>query len=383
MLLRAKCTCGKLLEIPAACAGRKLSCPACKRTLTLSPEKFQATEAGAQPAEQPETSPAPAPPQPALIELEHAPIKPESAAVELDLVIPPVPSGSELPPAPEATAVTTAAPAGYAVGGSVASRGGRLDMDVISPPTQSFWADALAAFGYPFLNTGNVVTFAIIIFIYCLEMPLISFRGLMGLRGFSVLLIFFIEAWIAAIYLTVVLDTAAGSTDLPDLSMQDRGGACVRYLSAFACALLPASCYFILLYFNLLPPYLQSSANLAFLIAAGIFFTPLYLILFAFNATNMVYRVDLIFTTVFRTWLPYLSLWGMLLLVGIVKILPLASLLAASAGLNISVPTLPAFGGIFGQIAYDIIDIYLGIVAMRLIGLYYLHFKRRFTLVME
>jgi hypothetical protein len=66
-----------------------------------------------------------------------------------------------------------------------------------------------------------------------------------------------------------------------------------------------------------------------------------------------------------------------------VKVLPLAGKLLVQAGLNINLPTLPQFGGLTGNVLFNICDLYLGIVAMRLIGLYYLHFKKRFTLIME
>jgi hypothetical protein len=57
--------------------------------------------------------------------------------------------------------------------------------------------------------------------------------------------------------------------------------------------------------------------------------------------------------------------------------------LTVKAGININVPQVPQIPGLAGELIFNTINLYLGIVSMRLIGLYYLHFKRRFTMVME
>jgi hypothetical protein len=72
----------------------------------------------------------------------------------------------------------------------------------------------------------------------------------------------------------------------------------------------------------------------------------------------------------------------MLILVGITSILPMAGVFLARANIQVPAPNLQSLG-FLGSILDIIIDVYLTIVSMRLIGLYYLHFKKRFTIVME
>ncbi len=72
----------------------------------------------------------------------------------------------------------------------------------------------------------------------------------------------------------------------------------------------------------------------------------------------------------------------MLDIISVLKMLPLAGFLITMAGLNVALPSMPDFG-LVGTIGGSVIGLYVNIVSMRLIGLYYLHFKQRFTLVME
>jgi hypothetical protein len=436
MALRIKCKCGKSLKVSSKLADKKLLCPGCKKAFRIPAEKFkQAGPVSPAPAAKPQTAVTKkAPPKPksevpeaAPVELDLLPDKIDWSSADLSVsqsdilsdLIPDAkptassPSGklgltcplcrkvlapgavlciecgfnaatrtyikTSLPPG--ATAVKTAPTAGYAADLSRMSRGSRIDHDVVQAPKRSFWADAFSAFGYPFMNVGNGVTLGIVALIYCLELVL-GFAGCLGVIG-----IFIIEGWIAAMYLSVVQDTASGSADMPGIKIQDGPVDDIikpffKYIGAFFCAALPASVYFVLMKAGVLPPYLESGVNLLLLTVAGIFFLPVFVVLFAFSATNMLIRIDLIFTTVFRTFLPYLSLWLMLSLVEFVKFYPLVTILVNRSGLNISLPALPEFG-LIGNVFFNILDLYLGIIAMRLIGLYYLHFKRRFALVME
>jgi len=434
--LRVRCRCGKSIQVPTALAGKRVLCPGCKRPFSIPLEQFKrfaARKAAASGKEEnplasqepPTEAAAPCPVEldivPAEIALSAANV-PTLESSEPSGVIPTAHPGAAsrsgklgltctlcrktLAPGavvcqdcgfnvatgayvkdsrpPVAAAVTSASTTSYASDKPwlAGSKPGLLDSDVIQGPKRSFWFDAFAAFGYPFMSFGNGITFAIAAFIYLLEIVL-QFVGCLGLIG-----IFFIEGWLAAMYLSVIQDTATGSPDLPGIKMEDGPLEDIikpffKYLGAFAVAFLPAAAYIMLISFNLLPASMASTLNLMLLMAAAIFFWPVFLLLFSFNALDMIVRVDLIFTTVFRTFLPFLALWLMLLLVGFIKLLPVMGMLIAMIGLNIPIPSLPTFGGFTGAAFFDVVDLYLGIVSMRLIGLYYLHFKRRFTLVME
>ncbi len=437
MALRVRCKCGKSMQIPTALAGRKLHCPGCNRAFSIPAEKFKpaAPKKPASPATAKKppavAKPPPEAPMPAPVELDLHSGRNESASGDLPVLECEEPSGliadagpltasrsgklgltcplcqktlapaaaicldcgfnvttgssikSSLPPG--VAAVTSAPTATYASDRPwmAGSGPGWLDSDVIQSPTRSFWGDALTAFVYPVRGAGNGVTFAIIAFIYLMKIPLSFVCCLINLLG-----TFFIEGWLAAVYLSVLRDTASGSAELPGIKMEegvleDILKPFLKYLGAFACAFLPAAAYVILMSLGALPTSLHSGLNLMLLAAAAVFFWPVFLMLFSFNALDMIIRVDLIFTTVYRTLLPYISLWLMLLLVGFIKFLPILPILVARAGLNIPLPALPQFGGLIGEGVFSLVDLYLSLVSMRLIGLYYLHFKKRFTLVME
>ncbi|MFH1419759.1 MAG: hypothetical protein ABII12_15915 [Planctomycetota bacterium] len=441
MALRIKCKCGKSLKIPTSLAGKKLACPACKKPFRISAEKFEkaaaAPSAGKPGMKRATPKPAEAP-MPAPVELDILPANldwsgeldhsqsdilsdlipdvgaPASTAADLSGPGCPsckqtLPQGAKLcvncgfdlrtgkaiagatatpvaaaavPVAkPVSASAEPAAPATYASDRMFSGTGLRSATDVIQRPKRSFWADAFHSFAYPFCTGGNAVTFSIILFFNLLQIPL-GYVGCLGAIGQ-----FFITGWIWAVYLSIVQDTATASIDLPGIKMEEGPVEDIvkpffRYLGAAAFSFLPATSYLILMSSGVLPDSLTSPFNLLILAAAGVFLWPVFVMLFAFNALAMIIRVDLIFTTIFRTFLPYLSLWLMLVLVSVLTMLPLVGLIITMSGLNIAMPNLPDFGR-FGMVGEGVIGLYVNIVSMRLIGLYYLHFKRRFTLVME
>jgi len=444
--LRIKCKCGKVMKIPSAQAGKSLSCPGCKKVFRISPEKFkQASETLRAAAGQSAVKKQPTrdPPKPAAesatlvpAELDILPVDLNGSAdlsmsqsdvlgdkIPIAQPIAASPSGRlglacplclktlapgavlcvdcgfnvatgayvKTSPPPTAQAVTTAPAASYASDRSWIPHGGsNLAMDAIQAPKRSYWADALYSFGYPFISTNNGVVFGMILFAD-------SIRILLGhvfpflpcfIGPVFFIAMFAIRGWIAAVKLSVIQDTASGSEDLPgikieDGAMEDVIKPLVKYIGAIACAMLPASIYMILLSNGVLPITLSSGLNLVFLVGVGMFLWPIFLMLFAFNAPAQILRLDLIFTTIIRTFLPYLSLWLMLLVASSASILGLMGLLVLKMGMSLNLPQVPQLPGIAGDLLYNAIDFYLSIVSMRLIGLYYLHFKKRFTFVME
>jgi hypothetical protein len=116
----------------------------------------------------------------------------------------------------------------------------------------------------------------------------------------------------------------------------------------------------------------------------GIFLWPMMLILFALHSLNSLARLDLVFLTIARTFAAYLAIWLLLLLVAVLMYLPAALWLLSL--LNVQTITQPVFlqgRDIVIKIGLALFQTYLMLVAMRIIGLYYLHFKRRFAIVME
>ena len=380
MALRFKCKCGRVMKIPAAQAGKNLRCPGCRKVFKIPLEKFQALAEKAPPPD----APAAAPPA-----LEREPMELEVIPSELDLGVPAAQPVEEAPVA-AAVAVATAPMAGYAADRPWAARGSRLDMDVIQAPTRSYWADALRAFGYPFISANNGVVFGMILFAECARILMgVVFPYLPCFVG-PVMLIAMIGilGWIAAIMLSVIQDTASGSEDLPGIKVEDGAMEDVikplfKYVGAWLCAILPTLVYVALVANGVLSGARSWGLNLILLSVVALFLLPMFLMLFAFNAPAQVFRLDLVFTTIIRTFLPYMSIWLMLLLANLPGALELLGWAVMKLGIALNVPQVPRIPGLAGTLIYSAVDLYLSIVSMRVIGLYYLHFKRRFTLVME
>src|SRR5205814_2395851 len=93
--------------------------------------------------------------------------------------------------------------------------------------------------------------------------------GMLGILGIGILCgslfcRFIVFGWIRSMYLTVVVDTAAGSEDLPSIRIEDGLWEDVfkpafRYIGAYACALLPTALYLIASSLGIVPNKLQTS----------------------------------------------------------------------------------------------------------------------------
>jgi hypothetical protein len=116
--------------------------------------------------------------------------------------------------------------------------------------------------------------------------------------------------------------------------------------------------------------------------ALGVFIFPLFLLIIALGSTDSLVRADLICVTIVRTILPYIAMWLTLIVVYLVKIVPAVGTLLMQLGVQITLPTMPEFGWV-GVVAIQVVNVYMALVAMRIIGVYYLHFHRRFALVIE
>ncbi len=412
MALKVKCKCGTMLKVPSAMADKRVTCPGCKKGFILPAAKFAALGGAAKPSAAAPSRAATA--SPASSQIAPAPITtaaslptnpPDSALgasgasadpTELDLT----PSNLDLELAPSsddllgdlklaggdpeplpAVNPESVAPALYAADAGIRSASKRLTNDPAGPK-RGYWSDAIHSFYYPFQSTGNLITFAIIAAIDCINIVL----GHVGPYGLIPSLIIF--GWIRAVYLNVVQETATGSEDLPGVKMEDGFledivKPAFRYIGAYACSLLPTAAFLIAMATGVVPASQGTVVYLLGWLAVGIFLWPMFVILFSFNAVSHVIRIDLIFSTIFKAFLPYLAMWLMLMVVGLSAILPLIAWVVSTMDLNVKVPQLPQAPGALGQAAMIALDVYFSIVSMRIIGLYYLHFKRRFTMTFE
>lgn len=431
MALRVKCRCGKQLQVSSKLADRKISCTSCGWAFSIPKSRFEAAPktgqkgaaavpsgtqgAASAPQRQPSGVTLPSAAPPPISPLESLDTEPvhldlDSAIADLSGTLPEIPIADsptdelrladdppmhlELAADGPAISAPDSAPDDPSTAGEptalnyardrvervIPSRSSRTD--AISGPVRGFWPDALMSLAYPVRTGGNIITFAIVCIISLFMIPL----GMIGCYGLIPILIIF--GWKASLYLSVVQETATGSEDLPGIKMEDGflGDVIIpalKYIGAFAVAVFPAAAYLILMATGVLPDFMVSGVALLAWVAIGLFLWPVFVMLFAFNALDMLIRIDLIFTTIFRTFGAYASIWLMLLLVGITWVLPLVAVAVMAANINVTLPDLDPGSGIAIEAVMNVLDVYLTIVSMRLIGLYYLHFKRRFTLVFE
>jgi len=194
-----------------------------------------------------------------------------------------------------------------------------------------------------------------------------------------------VTAWFCSLFFSVIQDCAAGSDDLPGVKLE--GGwvdgilkPLFKFVGAFAIALAPAAVLTIFGTFGVLPKYTLLLTPVW--AAVGIFGLPVCLLLFAFEAPGMLLRPDLMLLTIIRTFLPYLAVWLMLLLVAFSYVVATSAELLARIGLGSLAFNFSGTGLVF-QGVVSAAELYLSIAAMRIIGLYYLHFKQRFAIIME
>ncbi len=290
--------------------------------------------------------------------------------------------------APRAIEVSDAAPSGltYARDSRVALPGGRTPPSLVQGPKRGFWADAFYSFIYPVKPAGNAVTLLFILGAETIDTYFSLVPMGWMLTGLCRGIIF---GWLASVYLSVVADTARGEDDLPGLKLEDGflDGVikpALKFVGAFAIVFLPAIVVGISVGTGAAPG--PAALLIPVWTFAGLFVIPIVLLLFSFDSLGMIFRLDLIATTIARSLLPYLAIWLMLLIV-------IIGMLMASAGGLIANLVLPNFlisaslttvgSGIAIHLALALFSTYLMLVSMRIVGLYYLHFKQRFTMELE
>ncbi len=405
MALRIRCRCGKALKISSKLAGKTVQCPACHAPFSISAERFRAAESlsksppvsGDTPSSTPKSqndaipladdSPPPRP----VIELET---NPEPAALD-DMLFADAHSQSDIldlkptlelesTPLP-ATPVTDEPTFDVGYARDTAKAEGATRFNTVIAPQRPFKEDALLAFSYPVMNTDNAVRYGVM----CISLAVpYAFFQLVAIPCLGLLVGGLLMCWIMSVFLNVISETGRGSDDLPTDTFS--GGMydsflapALNFIGAFALVLAPWVALIITGYLGLLPKFFLQLAPVW--MSAGIFLFPMSLMLFAFEAPSVLLRPQLVISTIASTFLPYLAIWGLLLIVSAIWSVVFASNLIVSylpglSGLN----TLATyFNSPVGAVLALFFEIYVMLVAMRLVGLYYLHFKKRFAFQME
>lgn len=405
MAIRVKCKCGKSLKISSKHADKKLACPGCQKPFRIPAAKFAAiaakklaaaskstaSRASAAPAASASSSasgsggPLPANLDDDLSSLGSGLIGLSQSDMLYDLAGDEAKAVSEAAPAAVIVESDSTVDVGYAADRKAAAARRRL-ADPVAGPKKSFWADALLSFIYPVGTSTSIIHLVIIFVIELMEYFANQFLG----GGLGLFISFIFKGWFASLYMSVIRDTAAGLEDMPGFDLE--GGwldgiiwPALKFFGAVAIVLFPAVILTILAAMGVTPSGMNKLLPIWLL--AGIFLVPMSLLLFALESPGTIVRIDLVLTTIAKSILPYLSIWIMLAIVMMALAVTsvggavVLTLFFPKGALTTSVGEFIASS--FGGIALSLISIYLMLVAMRIIGLYYLHFKKRFAFELE
>jgi predicted Zn finger-like uncharacterized protein len=232
-----------------------------------------------------------------------------------------------------------------------------------------------------FTRTGNLVTFIIVLFVVLLRVPL-SYAGCVGLLGAII-----VEGWYMAYRLNVVLGAAAGEQELPNLTLGDVWEGIIlpllKWLAASVAALLPfiiGLIYLLVLgvavggafrtlvdaLFGKFLEALEEQGALGW-VRGGVLLLlpqllwPMMVLVVAVGGIRCLVRFDLMLVTIFKTF-PAYALVVVLTLIGVVG----PGLLPVGEGLGVAALLIA-------------VEVYTNVFAMRVIGLYYHHFKKGFA----
>ncbi|HKQ48841.1 MAG TPA: hypothetical protein VJZ71_12290 [Phycisphaerae bacterium] len=392
MALRVKCKCGKVLNVSSKLADKRISCPGCQRPFTIPLAKFSAAVKPGLPAVKPATSSAAAQPPP-IIHTAHAPalklaphpapepviadlsgtigLSSSGAIGEIQLEGLPAVSHASAPPAVDVGDPVELSYARHSSG--TRTLPGRSGSDQIGGPKRGFWRDLGFAFAYPFSSAGNAIQTLVLV-------------GVLFASQFICIISLLVQAYVIAIYMNVISDTAAGHDDLKAAPLEDGFlDGLVKpwfyFVGSFLIAMSPGIAYGALVSTNAI-----ASDTILFGIwaALGAFLWPIIVLLLSLSSWSLLLRPDLILATIFRTIGPYLAIWAALLVtLGLRLLSSSGQQILTHFGMRSSDFLGASFGIIGGAIIALAIDLYFTLVSMRMVGLYYLHFKHRFAFKLE
>ncbi len=384
MIMRVACKCGTQLKLGEKHAGKIVKCPKCEKKFRIPAERFGAagSAAGAAPMAAP-----PPQPQPAMassfseitpVNLDDELLRDVNADFELSAVDllgdASAQKNAQLEIAPPAMEIDLGRPSemAYARDQRRASSAAALASSATTAPTRSFWVNLGHAFLFPFATVGNAISTVVLM-------------ALMVFASFSCLGVFF-YLYLPAVFMNIAADSASGSDDYNAASLE--GGlwdAIIRpflhFVGTFALAMSPCIAYAFLVNTGILKP---NDVILYLWTAFGIFLWPMLMLLAATESLGVLSRPQLVLESIFRTIGPYLAIWGALILA---TALTMATSLGGEIMQHTRVRSTDVWGAAFnflgGKFMGEALTLYFNLVCMRIVGLYYLHFKHRFTFRLE
>ncbi|QDT42521.1 hypothetical protein Pan241w_26050 [Gimesia alba] len=254
---------------------------------------------------------------------------------------------------------------------------GDEDSPVAKKKENNYTQDLMQTFLF-LLDPANLFTFMMIWGLLFAKDIILPFAAGLGAIGRLIIL-----GWYSNYRFSVIYEAATGRKELPELAPEE--GYFIPMLQWMATWLLvhfPAILFLafavnfeltVLLKVALLGfdirelSELLSATQLGVLVvlySAGLFFWPILALCVAVGGFETVFRIDLMIVTIFKTIAAYFFTAGAMFL--------------TAAVYYFTVYTAPELG-IVGLIFMLPVIMYMEIVALRMIGLYYHHFKKRFA----
>jgi len=263
---------------------------------------------------------------------------------------------------------------------------------VVAPKVQrSYASDVLWTFLFP-TTISNLITWVAIWIAMSLTELACFFWPLQ-------LVVF---AWYSAFRFAVIESAAGGETEIPFYSFSkdfvaETIASFFKWIGSWAVVMLPAMAYLIYIAYTgavsgqqvfdcltgglvtLLQPGNISLAILPLLVVIGVFLWPMVVLCVALGGFESLYRLDLIILTIIKSIGPYILTIVLMFLAVVAQ-----EQLQTVTGVAIAGRTAPTVSGVLGSgmllaILAIGLEVYFDIVLMRLIGMYYHHFKHRFA----
>jgi hypothetical protein len=215
----------------------------------------------------------------------------------------------------------------------------------------------------------------IVVWVLHAVLPLLTFA-----MCFVLICYIIVYGWLCSYWFKVIVEAAAGEDRLPGLGLnegwlEDIVLPLVRFIAASIVAGIPALIAGVAVMVTTsatLDDLTQDPTTpLIVMTTVSLFLWPIVLLVIAIGGVSAVFRADLIFLTIAKTIGPYLAVC--LLFAGAWVARSMAFELAAE------VTGGPVSGFGVTLVLAALLEAYLSIVAMRIVGLYYHHFKKRFA----
>lgn len=251
------------------------------------------------------------------------------------------------------------------------------DRSGVIEPTRSYWADLAGSFLF-FLDAGSFITFVVIIIIN-LWTILLGHAGCLGWIGSIV-----VAGYLCTFYMAVIRDTAAGEDELPNIWIDDVVNdlllSIARFVGTWLWVLIPAAISMLVGHF-LTGEIPWTLAKILALV--GVFFWPVVILGVALGGGFHGLWPHVIVRTALGAPLPYLAMCGILLMASAITTIPYSDTYktvvnAVTTRTNAPISLLWTL-----TVLNSAAGVYAVILAMRIIGLYYRHFKRKFPWVAE